>query len=167
LLVDQEGACFDSCSSANAHRVKFTENEMHKAFTRLKWKFINDKRVEEGCSARRPDFVFDLGAMVLIVENDENQHKSRPCECEQSRMIQIYQDYGGVPVHFIRFNPDKYLSPRGLGNEPLSKRLMSLCNVVRGIKKDKTFYTRFPHLSVSYMYYDGYDGEWTVDEINH
>lgn len=30
-------------------------------------------------------------------------------ECEQARMIQIYQDFG-ESVHFIRFNPDRYCS---------------------------------------------------------
>lgn len=47
---------------------------------------------------------------MIIVECDENQHGSYACECELGRMITLFQDYGGMPVVFIRYNPDNYIS---------------------------------------------------------
>ena len=38
-------------------------------FEHMSW--IADKRVQEGCSRRRPDLLLDLGSHVLIVEVDE------------------------------------------------------------------------------------------------
>jgi hypothetical protein len=166
LLLDEDKKCLLSCTELHKERQKYSENEMLKKFEKKKWKFTTDKTVSEsGCSLRRPDFIFDFGSMILIVENDENQHKSRPCECEQTRMIQLYQDHGGLPVHFIRFNPDRYKSDKTI--EPLPKRLNNLCDIISKIKKDKDFFLRNPHLTVSYLYYDGWDGIWNVDNIKY
>jgi hypothetical protein len=165
LLLDSVGNCLLSCSEIHKDRVKYSENEMLKKFTSLNWNFVNDKIAESGCSLRRPDFTFDFGSMILIVENDENQHKSRPCECEQIRMIQLFQDYGGIPVHFIRFNPDKYKCNKGT-NETLPKRLDKLCKRIDKIKNDKTFYINNPNLTVSYMYYDNWDDLWSIDKFD-
>jgi hypothetical protein len=40
----------------------------------------------------RPDFLWDQGHLVVIVEVDEEQHLGRACECEQARMINVSQD---------------------------------------------------------------------------
>jgi len=72
-----------------------------------------DKKVEDGCSKRRPDLLCDLGYQVLIVEVDENQHESYDCSCENKRIMQISQDIGHRPLIFIRFNPDDYLDCSG------------------------------------------------------
>lgn len=166
LILDSENNCYLSCSKIHKDRIKYSETKMLNMFTHKKWKFISDKTPDNGCSRRRPDFVFDLGIGILIVENDENQHKSYPCECEQVRMIQIHQDYGGLPVHFIRFNPDKYRSSTKV--EILGKRLNFLCDVVQRIKINPTeFFTRNPFLTVSYLYYDDWDGIWKVDKMEY
>ena len=72
-----------------------------------------DKKVEDGCSKRRPDLMCDLGYQVLIVEVDENQHDTYDCSCENKRIMQISQDIGHRPLIFIRFNPDDYLDCSG------------------------------------------------------
>jgi hypothetical protein len=72
-----------------------------------------DKKVEDGCSKRRPDLMCDLGYQVLIVEVDENQHDTYDCSCENKRIMQISQDLGHRPLIFIRFNPDDYLDSSG------------------------------------------------------
>ena len=72
-----------------------------------------DKKIEDGCSKRRPDLMCDLGYQVLIVEVDENQHESYDCSCENKRIMQISQDIGHRPLIFIRFNPDDYLDCSG------------------------------------------------------
>ena len=69
---------------------------------------ISDKPIQNGCSKRRPDLVLDLGYQVLIIEIDENQHKSYDCSCENKRVMLLSQDIGHRPLVFIRFNPDDY-----------------------------------------------------------
>jgi hypothetical protein len=73
-----------------------------------------DKKVEDGCSKRRPDLICDLGYQVIIVEVDENQHIDYDCSCENKRIMQLSQDLGHRPIIFIRFNPDSYTN---LNNE--------------------------------------------------
>ena len=75
-------------------------------FPNVDW--IADKKVNGGCSKRRPDLVLDLGYQILIIEVDENQHTDYDCSCENKRTMEISQDYGHRPIVFIRFNPDEY-----------------------------------------------------------
>ena len=69
---------------------------------------VQDRRIQDGCSARRPDVLIDLGYQVLIIEVDENQHTEYDCSCENKRLMQLSQDVGHRPIVFIRFNPDSY-----------------------------------------------------------
>jgi hypothetical protein len=70
--------------------------------------WICDKRVQEGCSKRRPDLLLDLGYQVLIIEVDENQHIDYDTTCEKKRLNDIAEDLNFRPIIFIRFNPDQY-----------------------------------------------------------
>ncbi len=77
-------------------------------FPQFDW--IIDKRVQDGCSARRPDLFLDFGYFVLMIENDENQHYDYGgCSCENKRVMQLSQDVGHRPLIIIRFNPDDYI----------------------------------------------------------
>ncbi len=80
-------------------------------FTNFTWNI--DRKIEDGCSKRRPDLMCDLGYQVLIVEVDENQHESYECSCENKRIMQLSQDIGHRPLIFIRFNPDDYIDYTG------------------------------------------------------
>lgn len=70
---------------------------------------VRDRRIQDGCSARRPDVLIDLGDQLIIVEVDENQHKAYDCSCENKRIMQLSQDVGHRNIVFIRFNPDAYI----------------------------------------------------------
>ena len=70
---------------------------------------VRDRRIQDGCSARRPDVHIDLGYQVIIVEVDENQHETFDCSCENKRIMQLSQDVGHRKIVFIRFNPDEYI----------------------------------------------------------
>ena len=76
-------------------------------FKEIDWFF--DKKVEDGCSKRRPDIMCDLGKHILIVEIDEYQHKRYEEICENKRYMEISKDFDHRPIVFIRFNPDKYI----------------------------------------------------------
>jgi hypothetical protein len=69
------------------------------------------------CGKERPDFVIYFKTHVIIIEVDENQHKGYACECEQIRMINLTQAFCGLPVFWIRYNPDVFKLP----NEKKSK----------------------------------------------
>ena len=122
-----------------------------------------DKIIKDGCSLYRPDFVFDLGDRIIVLEVDENQHKSYLCECEQKRMIQIHQDYGGLDVCFIRYNPDNYKNK----NNKIIKNDIGRHNKLLDTINNLTLYRPQYNLSVIYMYYDGYDGNNKIEPIKY
>ncbi len=73
-----------------------------------KYSWISDKRIQDGCSRKRPDLFLDLGYQIIIVEVDENQHELYDCSCENKRLMELSQDVNHRPIIFIRFNPDEY-----------------------------------------------------------
>jgi hypothetical protein len=75
-------------------------------FSNVTW--VSDKRIQDGCSRRRPDLLLDLGYQVIIVEVDENQHMDYDCSCENKRLMELSKDVGHRNIVFIRFNPDDY-----------------------------------------------------------
>jgi len=80
-------------------------------FTEFTW--VADKKVQDGCSLRRPDLLLDMGSHIIIVEIDENKHTNYDCSCEHKRLMQISQDLQHRPIVFIRFNPDAYTNQDG------------------------------------------------------
>ncbi len=76
---------------------------------------ICDKKIEGGCSRRRPDLFIDLGSHCIIIEVDENQH--RQYECEEKRMIDLYEDSGFRKMVFLRFNPDSYVETQACASQ--------------------------------------------------
>ena len=77
------------------------------------FQWIEDKRIVDGCSTKRPDLLLDLGYQVLVIEIDENQHQNYGYSCENKRMMTLSQDVGHRPIVFIRFNPDGYTNLSG------------------------------------------------------
>jgi len=75
--------------------------------------WVSDKRVQDGCSTRRPDLFLDLATHALVIEIDENQHHDYDCSCENRRLMELSQDISHRPLVFIRFNPDEYLDSNG------------------------------------------------------
>lgn len=69
--------------------------------------FEHNKSVGKVCGDFRPDFLFDANTHFVVVECDEEQHRQYDERCEVVRMYNIYQSLG-LPVHFIRYNPDKF-----------------------------------------------------------
>lgn len=126
-----------------------------------------DKIIDGGiCGLERPDRVFDFGDKIIILECDEEQHRNRSCACEQTRMVNIGQTFGGVPVYFIRFNPDDYLPFNNKNPEDIKARYKLLEILLKNIKDNK--YKKLPKALVSaiYLYFDDWDGfnkeEWKI-----
>ena len=70
--------------------------------------FIQDKKIEGGCSRRRPDFLFDLFTHTVIVENG---HKDYDTNCEIAKLNDTFTDLADRPIVLLRFNPDNYENP--------------------------------------------------------
>ncbi len=68
--------------------------------------FIYNKKIDNGCTRRLPDFFFERFTHSVIIEFDENQHQDY--SCEQKRSMELFNDLGNRPLVMIRFNPDKY-----------------------------------------------------------
>ncbi len=76
-------------------------------FQDVSW--ICDRKIDGGCSRRRPDLFLDMGSHVVIVELDENKHDEYDRTCENRRMMEISQDLNHRYIVMIRFNPDGYV----------------------------------------------------------
>ena len=83
-----------------------------KIFSNMSW--FSDKRINDGCSKRRPDLFLDLGYQIIVIEVDENQHVNYDCSCENKRLMEISQDVGHRSIVFVRFNPDQYVNKDGI-----------------------------------------------------
>lgn len=90
---------------------KDVADRIQQTFTNFTW--VADKRVQDGCSRRRPDLLLDMGSHVIIVEVDENKHSNYDCSCENKRIMEISRDLQHRPIVFIRFNPDEYVDSNG------------------------------------------------------
>jgi hypothetical protein len=101
-----------------------------------KYTWITDKKIQDGCSRRRPDLLLDLGYQVIIVEVDENQHESYDCSCENKRLMLLSQDIGHRPLVFIRFNPDDYLTKDGKVTSCWGLNKNGICTVKKSKKKE-------------------------------
>ena len=75
---------------------------------------VHDRRIQGGCSQKRPDIFVDLETHILVVEVDEHQHKKGDYSCDNKRTMTLFQDAGTRPIVFIRFNPHRYVSTNGV-----------------------------------------------------
>ena len=133
-------------------------------FNNYDW--IEDKKIEYGCSKKRPDLFLDYGSHVIIIEIDELQHKGY--NCETVRVGNLWEDINWKPLVIIRFNPDTYInknrikikSPWGItekrgllkiiNNEEWNKRLQRLKKYVKyWLENDPQ-----NKIELIYLYYD-------------
>src|SRR5579875_1099830 len=126
-----------------------------------------DSIIENSCSKYRPDFVIDYTLFKVILEVDENQHSSYSCECEYSRMVQVFQDFGGIPIIFIRFNPDEYRDENNKLIKSYTGRENKLLELLHSLSNIKEL--PYPFL-ITYLYYDGFNNNISflaIDFINN
>jgi hypothetical protein len=115
---------------------KATSDYILEHFPIDKYSWIIDRKIQDGCSKRRPDLLLDLGYQVIIVEVDENQHQIYDCSCENKRLMLLSQDVGHRPIVFIRFNPDDYITKDGKISSCWGLNKKGLC-VVKKIKQNE------------------------------
>ena len=165
FYLNEESLCND-CNNFINHKVhKIQETDIKNFLDSENIKYESADKIPDGaCSKYRPDFVIDYGLFKVILEVDENQHKSYSCECELSRMIQLFQDYGGISIIFIRYNPDNYIDNFGKLHNSSNSRKKKLLETFNYIKIfEKMEYS----LSVIYLFYDNFDGKINIDQLNY
>jgi hypothetical protein len=107
---------------------------------------IHDKPVGGECGRYRPDFLYDALTHFVVVEVDEDQHRSYDVECERIRMINIVQAVGMRCV-FVRYNPDTFKISGKTIRVYEKKRHDLLLKTVRECMKS-------PISDIVYLYYD-------------
>jgi hypothetical protein len=178
-ILNREGICVNTCSlleidRAIKKRVKKHEEYVSKLINEhidtSKILFIwNDDIIDSNCSKQRPDFVFHCGTHIVIVEVDEQQHKSyKSCgiskeeilKSETRRMYNIANVFIGLPVVFIRYNPDNYNDKNNKKIKfPPSKRQDLLIKWIKKcINNDLSSSSQgVSKLRVKYLFYDGFE----------
>jgi hypothetical protein len=137
---------------------------------------IFDRKVEGGCSLRRPDVLIDCELYSIVIECDENQHRNY--ECENKRTMQLFEDLGSRPLIMIRFNPDSYTDNKGVkkstcfkplttGEDANRKRFYDIqedewvlrCQVLKGAIEEHLKYEDFPdqELTTIHLFYDSFN----------
>ena len=85
------------------------------------------------------------------VECDEHQHTRSPdYTCDEKRMTDLYDEYPGKTVIWIRWNPDNYAPPKGTRKLGRQERLAVLARVLREVET-RRFETK---IHVIYLFYN-------------
>jgi len=144
-----------------------------------------DQRVDGGCSGRKPDVLIDMLTFSIVIECDEFQHKAYDTECENKRMMQLFEDLGSRPLVMIRFNPDAYVNdedekvgtcfkPLTTGEDANRRRFYDIqeeeweyrCQVLKGVIVNYLEEDGFPlqEITVIKLFYDGYSASSAIQE---
>ncbi len=112
----------------------------------------HDRMIDRGeCLKSRPDFIIDCNTHFIVLEVDENQHKSYDNICEFNRMVNISQTLGMRTI-FIRYNPDPYIDDTKKKYNPnptIRKNILFKC--IDRYKKIPNHYCE-----AEYLFYDNY-----------
>lgn len=109
-----------------------------------------------GCDCthrRRIDHWKLIGGTMLVIETDENQHRSYDKEDERNRYNDLYMVHSGNWI-FIRFNPDKYRLKGSVVNPMISTRLPILRGMIAKQIKRIESGENTELVEIIYMYYD-------------
>ena len=148
------GKCSTCDPTIQIVREHAKENHIKDVLTAAQISFVHDKMLEGPvCGRERPDFQIDCGTHFIYVEVDENQHQSYACECEQTRMINLVEARG-MPVRFIRYNPDTYKVVKGQRQVTVKQREKKLVDFVLYAMKQPPVDSI---ANVLYLFYDNYD----------
>ena len=153
-LLDKNSNC-ETCDPNTFKTIRLAKQNRVRDYLLAHEVQINavDRMIDGGaCGRERPDFLIDCGTHILVIEVDEHQHAGRPCECEQTRMVNISQS-NGLPTIFLRYNPDTYKVTKGHRMIATSQRLGDLLRWTQLLQqRPPTAY-----LQVLYLFFDGFE----------
>ena len=124
----------------------------------------DSSKMLNGCSKKRPDIYFELSKHCVIVEIDENQHKTYEDICECARINEIVNGIGGKSVIIIRYNPDIV---RNNGKEIILTNKERLDTLVKIIKEELVKdYDKFIVKTIQIYYDDNNEKYEKIKEEN-
>ena len=116
------------------------------------------------CGRYRVDFTFNMDTWIIALEHDEHQHSDRQLSCELARMGEVSLGYKGLPVHWIRYNPDSFKTDFGITKpdakqcqEVLHQRLQTALAT-----SDYKFFMRIDYICYNYNHLPGLE---TIPDI--
>jgi hypothetical protein len=102
-------------SEKGMQRQKISEEKMAKYLTSVGIDYSREHYCDHRCTEIQEDkwsmldFLMIMFGVIIIVENDEEQHRSYMTVCEVKRIAEIVESWavGGntLPIVFIRYNP--------------------------------------------------------------
>ena len=175
-ILNRNGICINFCSLDEIDRVVKKRVKKHEEFicklldAEIDIETYSKDSVEDSyCGKYRPDVVYHLGTHIVIVEVDEDQHKSYRCTAygddiegrkkgENIRMFSIFQSFQTddivIPCIFLRYNPDRYKNDIGkIVKIAKGKREDILIRWVRRCIRDISL----EGLKIKYICYDGFN----------
>ena len=146
------------------HKERETEIRVLLDNNEIKYQYW-DQRIKGSKLLVRPDCIIEGDNFVIILEIDECQHRNNSCCKEQERMINIYQEFNGKNVMFIRYNPDSYVNHLGKQHKNGSFKIKRQNRLQQTIKSLQ-LYPLTESLSVIYLYYDNDNGNNTIHKVD-
>lgn len=166
-VLDDKKHC-SQCGDFKFRRVHLAKQKEIKALldsNKIKYESY-DRVIDTQCGLERPDFLIDCKTHKVVLEVDENQHNSYNEDCERVRMINISQSLG-MPVIFLRYNPDKFKKPFKFDKRVTKKYKQGF--LLEWLNHIKTMEPENEHefLRVVYLFFDNFNpGDIPVQNIN-
>lgn len=105
------------------------------------------------CGKYRVDFMFEMSSGVVLLECDEKQHSEYVKRCELVRQAEVALGFGGLPVHWIRYNPDAF---KINGTTRVTKREERESTLLRHLQLALTRPDYEHFITVTYICYDNH-----------
>lgn len=159
-ILNKDGICGDCCHwfgkrprlAKQREVVQFLDVQMKDSpYTSVDKNTID---IRDCGGKERPDVLWLLADRAVILEVDEDQHNSRSCDCEQTRMVNITQALGFERTIWIRYNPDAF--------KGVNSRRYSTANKRLGLLKEwlnwafRVDLTTLKPISVVYLFFDDF-----------
>lgn len=121
---------------------------------------IHNRSVGNICGNYRPDILIDCNTHFIVVEVDENQHQYYDQNCEMARMNNIYIALG-LPVIFLRYNPDEVFHLYQKIDLDSQTRLAYLLKKIQEYQQLKD-----PQpITIERLFYDVYDHNFSQSQL--
>jgi hypothetical protein len=103
------------------------------------------------CNPVRPDFFWDFGTWVLVVENDEHQHVLNEARCELLRLQDIVNAFAETPTYVIRYNPHAFKVCGWTRVTGTTERMELLFETIQGVIATPPV---DHHITIQYLFYN-------------